>query len=60
MLRFAKMYTHADFADTVAALASGNFEPRAMITRSISLDAVPLEFERLRTDRSDCKVMIIP
>ena len=59
-LRFAKMYTRADFADTVAALASGSFEPRAMITRSISLDAVPLEFERLRTNRSDCKVMIVP
>ena len=59
-LRFAKMYTHADFADTVAALASSNFEPRAMVTRTISLDAVPAEFERLRTDRSDCKVMIAP
>jgi (R,R)-butanediol dehydrogenase/meso-butanediol dehydrogenase/diacetyl reductase len=59
-LRFAKMYTHADFADTVATLAAGNSEPRSMVTRTIGLDAVPTEFELLRTDRVDCKVMIAP
>ena len=59
-MRFAKMYTHADFADTVAMVASGKFETRAMVTRTLALDAVPVEFERLRTDRMDCKVMIAP
>ena len=59
-LRFSNTYTVSDFQYVAQLLARGSLEPRAMITRHISLDDVPTVFEALRTPSGQCKVMIHP
>jgi (R,R)-butanediol dehydrogenase/meso-butanediol dehydrogenase/diacetyl reductase len=59
-LRFSNTYTVDDFRYVAQVLARGSLEPRAMITRHISLDDVPSVFEELRTPSGHCKVMIHP
>jgi threonine dehydrogenase-like Zn-dependent dehydrogenase len=58
-LLFSMCYDRTDFQYTVDVLA-GDHRPRAMITDTIGLDALPQRFERLRTATADCKVMVDP
>ena len=59
-LLFSMCYERADFRYTVDVIANGDHRPRAMITDTIRLDALPQRFERLRNGHSDCKVMVDP
>jgi 2-desacetyl-2-hydroxyethyl bacteriochlorophyllide A dehydrogenase len=59
-LAFSMGYIMSDFGRAIAALDAGHLEPRAMISETIGLDALPGMFEALRTDRSRCKVLVAP
>ncbi len=59
-LQFSMGYLAQDFRDCVAALEAGHVEPRAMVTRSISLDRLPQTLEALREPGADCKVLVRP
>ena len=59
-MQFSIAYGLQDFRDTVAALDKGHVEPRAMITDTISLSALPAVFENLRTDKAACKILVDP
>jgi (R,R)-butanediol dehydrogenase/meso-butanediol dehydrogenase/diacetyl reductase len=59
-LAFSMGYIMSDFGRAIAALDAGHIEPRAMISETIALDALPGMFEALRTDRSRCKVLVAP
>jgi (R,R)-butanediol dehydrogenase/meso-butanediol dehydrogenase/diacetyl reductase len=59
-LKFSLAYVMSDFHRALASLEAGRLEPRAMISETIGLDALPRELEALRTDRTRCKVMVEP
>jgi len=59
-LLFSMCYERTDFQYTVDVIANGDHRPRAMITDTIRLGALPQRFERLRNTSSDCKVMVDP
>ncbi|MFI5013960.1 MAG: alcohol dehydrogenase catalytic domain-containing protein [Hyphomicrobiales bacterium] len=59
-LQFSAYFTLADFEAAVAVLASGQLAPRAMVTRTISLEELPGMFEELRGPTPHCKVMVDP
>jgi (R,R)-butanediol dehydrogenase/meso-butanediol dehydrogenase/diacetyl reductase len=59
-LRFAMTYSLAEFEHVARALDRGEVEPRAMITDTIALDALPTVFESLRHRTHQCKVMVDP
>lgn len=59
-LRGSNCYTINEYAETVDILANSSLEPRKMISRTISLDQVPDEFESLRGANNQCKVQINP
>ena len=49
-----------DFEICADALAANSEVPRAMITDTVSLDALPDAFEALRQRNQQCKVMVRP
>lgn len=59
-LLFSMCYDRQDFRYTADVMAAGDRRPKAMITSTIDLDALPERFERLRGATPDCKVMVAP
>ncbi|MBV6423478.1 MAG: Sorbitol dehydrogenase [Steroidobacteraceae bacterium] len=59
-LWFSVVYEKRDFQYTAEVMAAGEHAPRAMITDTVSLDAMPAKFESLRGPTADCKVMVAP
>jgi len=57
---FSMVYEKRDFQYTVEIMAAGEHAPRAMITDTVSLQAMPAKFESLRGPTADCKVMVAP
>jgi len=56
----AAFYSMRDFEICADALAANSEVPRAMITDTVSLDALPNAFEALRQRNQQCKVMVRP
>jgi (R,R)-butanediol dehydrogenase/meso-butanediol dehydrogenase/diacetyl reductase len=59
-VRFAVTYTRRDFEIVADRFASGRVEPRAMVTETISLHALPAAFEALRGRTRQCKLHVDP
>lgn len=59
-LLFSMCYDRQDFQYTAEVMAAGDHRPRAMITDTIGLDALPARLEKLRGASIDCKVMVAP
>lgn len=59
-LWFSMVYEKRDFQYTAEVMAAGERAPRAMITDTVSLEAMPAKFESLRGHSADCKVMVAP
>jgi len=59
-LLFGMTYSLAEFEHVARMLDRGHVEPRAMITDTISLDALPTAFEALRHRSHQCKIMVDP
>jgi (R,R)-butanediol dehydrogenase/meso-butanediol dehydrogenase/diacetyl reductase len=53
-------YSIQEFEHVARVLDSGAVEPRTLVTRTISLEALPAELEALRGPTRDCKVMVKP
>ena len=60
VLRFVLGYQQEDFAAVLAALAAGQVDAGAMVSRVIGLDALPDMFEALRGPNPEAKVLIDP
>jgi (R,R)-butanediol dehydrogenase/meso-butanediol dehydrogenase/diacetyl reductase len=59
-LQFSMGYNMGDFRTAIGALEAGFVEPRAMLSGTISLAALPQAFEAMRVEKSKCKVMVDP
>jgi len=59
-LQTSAFFTRSDYETALDALNAGSAEPRALITDTIPLDAVPTTFEGLKHRTHQCKVMIAP
>lgn len=59
-LRFAMMYSPAEFARTFTHLTTGDFDVAPLVTRTVSLDEVPAVFAALSESPEDAKVLIVP
>lgn len=59
-LRFAMMYSAAEFAETFDLLARGAFDVAPLITRTVGLADVPAAFESLASSPADAKVLVDP
>ncbi len=59
-IQFSMAYQMEDFRRAIAALDAGHVEPRAMVSETIPLDALPDMLETLRTDKNRCRVMVTP
>ncbi len=59
-IQFSMAYLMEDFRRAIAALDAGHLEPRAMVTETIALSALPNMLETLRSDKSRCRVMVSP
>jgi 2-desacetyl-2-hydroxyethyl bacteriochlorophyllide A dehydrogenase len=59
-IRFMLGYVSEEFQDTAKAIADGSINPRPLITRRIGLAKLPAEFESLRANSRQCKVMVHP
>ena len=57
---FSVVYEKRDFQYTADVIAAGDHTPRAMITDTVPLEAMPARFEALRGPTADCKVMVAP
>ncbi len=55
---FVLAYTHAEFQETIDALASGKIDAKPMITDIIAVEQVPEMFEALKHPGSRAKVMV--
>ena len=53
-------YRRQDFQLTLDLLDRERIDPHAMLTRTVDFDDFPAAFEALKTDKSACKVMLIP
>ncbi len=58
-LQFVLGYTPEEFAETLAALAAGDIDPRPMITRTVSLEELPETFTALASP-DEGKVLVVP
>jgi threonine dehydrogenase-like Zn-dependent dehydrogenase len=56
-LDFVLAYSAAEIAEALAAIADGSIDPTPLITRIVTLDALPAAFEALR-DPTHCKVLV--
>lgn len=59
-LLFPLGYSARDFAVCAEVLAAGAPEARLMVTATVPLGQLPQVFEQLRSDRTQCKVMVAP
>lgn len=59
-LQFSMAYRASDFRASVAMLDGGHVEPRAMVTRTITLNDLPAMFKALRGPGQECKVLVEP
>lgn len=59
-LAFSMGYTLAEFQYCADMLSAGHLEPRAMISETVSLDALPDMFEQLRAGAAQTKVHVNP
>jgi (R,R)-butanediol dehydrogenase/meso-butanediol dehydrogenase/diacetyl reductase len=59
-LQFAMTYSLAEFEHVARVLDRGDVDPRAMITDTIALNALPGVFEAMRHRTHQCKVMVDP
>ncbi|MBP6382465.1 MAG: alcohol dehydrogenase catalytic domain-containing protein [Pseudomonadales bacterium] len=59
-LLFSMCYDRQDFQYAADVMGAGDHRPRAMITDTVSLEALPAKFEQLRGPSPDCKVMVAP
>lgn len=57
---FALTYNLGEYEHVARILDGGSIEPRAFITDTISLSALPARFEALRIPNSDIKVQVDP
>ncbi|MGH7935251.1 MAG: zinc-binding dehydrogenase, partial [Candidatus Binataceae bacterium] len=55
---FVLGYTHAEFDETIAALAGGRIQPQAMVTDVIEVERVPEMFQTLRKPGAHAKVLV--
>lgn len=60
VMRFSAAYELRDFETAADAMDRGAVEPRAMVTDTISLSALPDLFERMRSSSAGCKVLVAP
>jgi (R,R)-butanediol dehydrogenase/meso-butanediol dehydrogenase/diacetyl reductase len=59
-IQFAVGTTIRQFEDVADFLSAGHLEASAMVTDTVSLDALPDAFEALRNRTTQCKVMVDP
>ena len=59
-IQFAAFFKTQEYQASLDALDQGAVEPRAMITDTIALDALPDVFEALRRRTHQCKVLVEP
>ena len=58
-LRISGSHGHSGvWPEVIAHVSTGTIKPFPMVTRTISLNEAPEWFERLQTDKSECKVTI--
>ena len=53
-------YRRQDFAFTIDMLAQGRLAARRMLSHTIGFDTFPTAFERLKTSKNECKVILLP
>jgi (R,R)-butanediol dehydrogenase/meso-butanediol dehydrogenase/diacetyl reductase len=59
-LKFPVGYSHEDFRYTAETMQSGHVDPKAMISTTVELAALPAKFEELLGPNSDIKVQVAP
>jgi 2-desacetyl-2-hydroxyethyl bacteriochlorophyllide A dehydrogenase len=59
-LQFSMAYTLGDFHAAANALDAGHVAPRAMVSRTVPLAALPRTLDDLRRPGTDCKVLVTP
>ena len=59
-IQTSAFFKRQEYEAALDALDAGAAEPRALITDTISLDAVPEVFESLKKRTHQCKVLINP
>jgi (R,R)-butanediol dehydrogenase/meso-butanediol dehydrogenase/diacetyl reductase len=59
-LKFPVGYSHEDFRYTAETMLSGHIDPKAMISTTVDLAALPAKFEELLGPNSDTKVQVAP
>ena len=59
-IHYSQAYNERDFEAVISALARGDIDARPLHTATISLDELPATFEALRSDPTQCKVLIAP
>jgi (R,R)-butanediol dehydrogenase/meso-butanediol dehydrogenase/diacetyl reductase len=59
-LQFAIGTSRKQFEAAASVLACGAVAPRAMVTDTITLGALPAQFEALRGRTPHCKVLVAP
>ncbi|WP_068088744.1 alcohol dehydrogenase catalytic domain-containing protein [Novosphingobium rosa] len=57
-LQFSMAYTLPDFRAAAHALDASHVAPRAMVSRTVPLSALPRTLEELRQPGNDCKVLV--
>ena len=53
-------YSDEDFSRVLSLIAAGRLDAKKMITNRVSLDDLPVEFEKLRTPSDQIKLMVAP
>jgi len=53
-------FTMPEFCTAIDALDSGRYAPQALLSETVSLDAMPQAFEALRQRSTQCKVLVDP
>lgn len=59
-LKFSMAYNLGDFEHAADTLDAGHVEPRAMVSRTVGLDAFPALLEELRAGANETKVHVDP
>lgn len=59
-IQCSMVYSVGEFQTVADSFDAGHVEPRAMITDTWGLEALPAKFEAMRSGTSDCKVMVNP
>jgi (R,R)-butanediol dehydrogenase/meso-butanediol dehydrogenase/diacetyl reductase len=59
-IQFVMAYSDEDFSRVLSLIAAGRLDAEKMITNRVSLDDLPVEFEKLRTPSDQIKLMVAP